>query len=235
MTMPLKKSTYTKKTLKAEEAAGVLRNAVAQRVQVHFELKKNKKKFVPKGEMFSFEDSRLSIHIQDTSKKILEALSVKTFKIYFELSGGRYSFDTRLLDSSNGSTSITVVVEQPGKVLLVERRRTVRRRLRQPTVVHLSNAEDRATWKCRATMLNASEYGLACKIERVHAEALSMGQILFVKFRLGGESESFSLKASIINITDGGTDEHTVLGMEFVEHPQFEMEHQRLHDALHAS
>lgn len=234
MPTSLKGSIKSNKTVKGENAESLLKDAVNQRSQVQFEVDHQSSESTVKGEFFSFEDSRITIRLHDSNESILKHLPRKSFKIFFEISGSRYAFDTRIVEPSNDTTK-AIVVDKPKKIFLVERRRTVRRRLRQPTIVHLCNIKGDTKWESRATMLNASEHGLACRIDTQDVVTLSNGQTIEVELRLGGEAEPFKLTMKIVNITDGGSDEQSVLGMEFVEHPQFEAEHQRLHDALHAS
>lgn len=234
MPSSLKSSIKSYQTVKGTETASILKDAVTQRSPVQFELEHQSTEPIVNGEFFSLEDSKITIRLHDTTESMIKCLSMKSFKIFFEVSGSRYAFDTQLTEPIN-ATPKSFIVDKPKKIFLVERRRTIRRRLRQPTVVHLYNKKDDTKWEIRATMLNTSEHGLACRMDTQGVAALSVGQMIEVEFRLGGEAESFRLITKVVNITDGGSENQSVLGVEFVEHPQFETEHQRLHDALHSS
>lgn len=232
MSTPFTDSVLSTQIFDESNAADILHQAVARRAPVQMEIIRDQTKTVCRGELIGCKDSVLSILVQCTNDTSIESLSGETCKIFFEVSGNRYVFQSRLTELSTDSSSKTIVVQKPETVCLVERRRTLRRRLRQCTYVHLRYTQGDTSWRCRATMLNASEHGLACRLERQDVRSLAIGQSLQVVFQLGSHSQPFRLTASVINITNGGSEEQSVLGIEFEKGHQLDAQRSRLKDAI---
>lgn len=232
MTAPFTNTTEVTQVFDGSQASNILHKAIAQQVHVQIEMDCDQQVVVVNGELSENEDAGMIIQLHDDSELNGKEFSQKDIRVFFEISGNRYVFELKVAPLNCDDDAAALIVEKPKTVCLVERRRTVRRRLRQPTVVHLACIESDGDWKGRATMLNASEHGLACRIEKLDGNKLKPGQILNVEFHLGGESDSFKMKASIINMTGGGSEDQVILGMEFSEGYEFDMERDRLRNAL---
>lgn len=235
MPTPLTSITEVTQTFDGSQASNLLHKAIAQQVQVQIEAEGDQQTLIVLGELSACEDARLTIRLKITDEAEGERLPQNDLKVFFEISGNRYVFETETMPLGEDDDATVMYVEKPDTICLVERRRAVRRRLRQPTVVHLTSDESGDDWSGRATMLNASEHGLACRIVVQDATPLTQGRVLQVEFRLGGESDPFKMKAKIVNMTDGGSEDHVVLGMEFTEGYEFDMERDRLRNALRIS
>jgi len=124
---------------------------------------------------------------------------------------------------------------KPTTIALMERRRSPRRRFRLPAELMLQEAAEDSRWWCRAALFNLSVDGIACRVaESVAGPSgpVEIGRTLRVIFRLAGASASFELDARVVTITEGGTPDSLVLGLEFVADRRLEISRPRLRDAL---
>ena len=124
---------------------------------------------------------------------------------------------------------------KPTTITSVERRRSPRRRLRQPTGVLLRETSVEDGWHCQATLLNLSTGGLACRVpdsDRDGTGRLSVGQAVRVELRPSVSSPTLDLNGRIVTITQGGTPNHLVLGLEFIADQSLEVSRPRLQDVL---
>ncbi len=114
-----------------------------------------------------------------------------------------------------------------------ERRRAARRRLQDCLEVVLSANSGTDDWRCKASMLNVSPQGIAC---RADASALqdcaAVGGTLRVEFRLAGVSDGFDIAGRVVNVTRGATSGQVVLGLEFVADPASAADRGRLCEVL---
>ena len=115
---------------------------------------------------------------------------------------------------------------------LVERRRSRRRRLQNPSEVSLHGTGPEVDWTGEGVLLNASPDGLACRVSAQTAHVLTVGQMLHVVFRIGPASTVFDLKARITNITAAGTTHRVVLGLEFVADRRLKSVQTKLQESL---
>lgn len=99
----------------------------------------------------------------------------------------------------------------------VDERRSSRRRLLRGSVkVEIRTGGSSDTGLATATMLNLSESGVACRVPWEEVDRLGTGESIRVLFSLQETDEPFDLPARIINITQAGTPDTCVIGMEFL-------------------
>ncbi len=125
---------------------------------------------------------------------------------------------------------------KPTSIVSAERRRGPRRRFRQPTGVLLRGTGVDDGWSCQATLLNLSIGGLACRVpdsDSERAGPLRIGQTVRAVFRPSASTPTFDLNGRIVNITQGGTPNLLVLGLEFVADRSLEASRAGLHDVLY--
>ncbi len=122
-------------------------------------------------------------------------------------------------------------VLKPCNVVRAERRRSPRRRLREPTAVALRTTEMGAGWHGRALLLNISPEGLACGLTAADGAKLKIGQPLRITLDLGTPPAAFDLVARVVNITEGSTADRLILGLEFIADKSVEVNRQRLREA----
>lgn len=115
---------------------------------------------------------------------------------------------------------------------LVDRRRSRRRELHEPTGVALFCTGKNDVWHCGAVMLNASIKGIACRVLDADSARLTVGRVLRVVFRIGDSTEPFDIPSRITNTTEGGTPGYRVLGLEFISDGDQPAERKRLMQAL---
>ncbi len=115
----------------------------------------------------------------------------------------------------------------------VDERRSSRRRLLRGSVkVEIRTGGSSYTGLATATMLNLSESGVACRVPWDEVDRLRTGESIRVLFRLHDTDESFDLPARIINITQAGTPDTCVIGMEFLFGNDNDCQQTRLRVAL---
>lgn len=120
---------------------------------------------------------------------------------------------------------------KPCDVVRTERRRSPRRRLREPTEVALRTTEMGAGWHGQASLLNISPEGIACRLTPADGAKLTIGQPLRVTLDLGSPPVAFDLAARVINITVGGTGDRLIVGLEFIADNSVDVNRQRLREA----
>ncbi len=122
--------------------------------------------------------------------------------------------------------------QQTDYIGIIERRRVRRRRLHESTTVRFHAIDPALVDFSQARMLNLSEQGLACRMPQAQADRLRIGQTLGVVFRLNEMTEPFDIPARIVTITQGGTTDQRVVGMEFLDLPELQAQKTRLGRAL---
>lgn len=178
------------------------------------------------------EGSRLLLRLRggDTAARAVPASS--PLRVTMEVAGARYVFDSRRADCPGQCESGVIQVYRPDAVLLAERRRSPRQRFHGPCDVALYAGDALAESFCEAAMLNLSTEGIACRVAMQQARLLNIGQIVRVVFRLDRSTTEFDLHGRVTNITEGGTAERMVVGLEFVANERLGKDRQRLEEAL---
>lgn len=105
---------------------------------------------------------------------------------------------------------------EPTATTVIERRKSRRRRFREPAEVTLHATGEGEPWHGRATLLNLSMDGIACRVREENTAHTAVGQILRVMFCLNRGLQEFALTGRVINVTQAGSPRHAVVGMEFV-------------------
>jgi len=117
----------------------------------------------------------------------------------------------------------TIRLTMPKELFLLERRRTTRRLLRRRLSAWLTShdfagaAPSGTEESVSAVILNVGPHGLACRLPESQTARLSVDDRLFVAFSLGAGNQTFDFTGRIVSITEGGTPEQMVLGIEFID------------------
>lgn len=147
----------------------------------------------------------------------------------FTVSSECHGFETviRLAESKAGRTR--VVLRRPDSVWVRQRRRFWRTAVRESSTVDLTFAGETSSFG--GTMFNISPDGLACRVDRVNADPLKVGDQLTARFVLDGEEESFSLVTELRGKTPAAGSEQTILRLQFVPWEISEQNRIRIHRA----
>jgi len=176
--------------------------------------------------------SHLILELGNTDPQTQAILESSPLQLSMEVAGAQYCFETRFADQTTKAEPGMVRVLKPLTITSAERRRSPRRRLRKPTDVALQGSEPDDGWHCTAAMLNLSPEGIACRIPAQDADLLHIGQTLQVSFQLHASAPTLDLNGRIISITQGGTPNHLVVGLEFIMDRRLKASRATLWDAL---
>jgi len=136
--------------------------------------------------------------------------------------GAEYEFSTTCLPDQAAEPG-TIRLAMPNAMFLLERRRTARRTLRRglnalltPHVTASATSAE-SEGPVTAVILNISQHGLACRLPAGQTRVLSVDDLLLARFSLGTSTQTFEFTGRIVSITEGGTPEQMVLGIEFID------------------
>lgn len=220
--------------LDGETSADVLAKAIEQRARVYLRSCGDGSAAVCSATVVGEDHSHLALELCHIEPSAREILTTSVLQVSMEVDGVRYVFQTRCANQPSRPGSAVIHIFKPPTIARAERRRSPRRRLRRPTKVALRDtgvdSRPEAT-ACDGSLLNVSTEGLACRMREKEAATLRIGQDLRVTFDLGAPSSAFDLKARVINITQGGTPDHLVLGLEFIVDQSVAADRRRLREA----
>lgn len=114
-------------------------------------------------------------------------------------------------------------------IVVLERRRSRRRHLRKPAEVALRYDGTGNGWHGTGDMLNLGADGVAVRLlRRDLPEAVTTGQTLRISFQPGDEGLEFDWACRVVNVTEGATPDHSVVGLEFIGDARSKPERERL-------
>jgi hypothetical protein len=177
-------------------------------------------------------DACLTLNLEGLDSVGREILAGLQLEVRIEVDKVRYAFETTCADETAPDQPVTLRVQKPDAILIADRRRSPRRRLRRPTTVSLHNTGTEREWCSEAVMLNLSAEGVACRLAGHDSLALKINQTARVLFTLGASSTMFDLTGRVTNITQGGTPGHVVVGLAFVADEKLEQNRTRLRQVL---
>jgi len=135
----------------------------------------------------------------------------------------RYSFAAKIRAVRKVGETLSLALNRPTAVGLVERRRFQRARLAPSSRVVLHWTRDGQAHQHVAVMLNVSVEGLACRLESAAASLLEPQTTLRVRFSLPGGSHRFDLPATVCNRT-AASPGYTILGLHLTPGPEHSAE-----------
>lgn len=116
---------------------------------------------------------------------------------------------------------------------IVERRRSARRRLREPSRVTVQRVGSGTGWRCSGSLLNLSVDGVAVRLSAADVpEPLTVGAMVQVAFPVGDSAAEFGRTCRIANVTEGATPEQRVVGLEFIMDARSLPDRERLQAAI---
>ena len=116
---------------------------------------------------------------------------------------------------------------------IIERRRSTRRLLREPSEVTVRHEENGTGWRCSGNLLNLSADGIAVRLPvRDLPKTLTAGDTVQVTFRVGGDGTDFDRVCRIVNVTVGATPGRNVVGLEFIVDARSQPDRERLQAAI---
>jgi c-di-GMP-binding flagellar brake protein YcgR len=170
---------------------------------------------------------------EDSVNPVARAVMLEsTVTASLEIDGALYVLETTVSGVPAGAEPGTIHLRKPAEIMRMDRRRSPRRRLREPAEILLRAPAVDESWQCKAAMLNLSLTGVACRVPGVCAAPIYAGLIVQVTLRFGARSDAYELNGQVVNITQGGTPEHLVVGLEFVNDKKLEASRAVIRDAL---
>jgi hypothetical protein len=131
----------------------------------------------------------------------------------------RYTFSTKITDVPQWGRSGLLAFARPRVIGLIERRRFIRAKLAPSSQVRLVWQQSGVPHSHRASLLNISPDGLACRMDDDAAAAIGKDDPLEATFDIPGRGEPFALHATIKNKTPASKG-CTILGLQFVSTPE---------------
>jgi c-di-GMP-binding flagellar brake protein YcgR len=168
------------------------------------------------GELLGASNGVLEIRLEAGAD--IRALPVECSRLQarFELDNRRYSFETRLAPEGESPRGDVVRIVAPATLRSVDRRRTIRRRLRRAAPVVLISDGPGPKRTMQGAVLNLSSDGLACRIRRSESGGIRPGRTIRALFNADAHGEAIELTARVVSMTPAGTRDHQILGLEFV-------------------
>lgn len=224
-------SAVTAGILSVRRAEEMLAEAVRAKTQIQLAPSESFLRPCVWGVLTEADEGKLVIEIERVSATPEQLYRLRRLYATLELRESRFFFDAVLLDAANVWGRGTLVeFNWPPIIAVEERRRSQRRKFRQPSTVTLTIVDGSAERSLQASVLNVSLHGMACKLGEEEACGLSVGMRLHADMRIGGSPERFEETVVIANVTPAGSPGHVVLGMEFVKKPS-----QRFCDVIRTS
>ena len=126
-----------------------------------------------------------------------------------------YKIESHCLEVVTTGQTKTTHLHWPADVFREDRRRHLRRKLQTQT--HVTLESEAGGWSAPAVILNVSPIGMACRAKDDIASHCTRGQSLRAHFQLANDTSGFQLIARVINVTQAGSSEHSVVGLEFTD------------------
>jgi hypothetical protein len=161
-------------------------------------------------------DGNLILEVREFESGTAQLLASSSLQAEMSLGSGLYRFETRCAFPAQAEQH-SLWLTPPTSVSVVERRKSRRRRFREQTQVTLRATSQSDSWRGQATLLNLSMQGVACKVSARDTAHTAIGQVLHLAFALQAGSQLLELTGRVTNVTETGSPNHAVVGMEFVE------------------
>ncbi len=228
MTQTLTENATSLRELDPQASAKALAAASAARAPVWLQAGADDVRMTWCGAMTGVDGSNLTLEVYNLDSGLRAVLGSSILQATVVIDGTACLFDTRCKGEIPSAQSGVLRVARPLSILVVDRRRSPRRCLRQRCDVALHGTGPSSDWRCLAAMLNLSPDGVACRLPERDAQPVELGEILRLDFRPGGEVEKFRLRGRVVSMTPGGTPEHVLLGMQFIDDDYLESAKARL-------
>lgn len=186
------------------------------------------------GILIDEDGGSISLRLERFDESVRTLCAGRPPTVAFDANATRYVFQsTSAIHWQDGGSGL-IRLPKPSRLTLADRRRSERRRLKQRATVSLQIGEQDGAWTIQGAMLNLSAEGIACRIAREDALRMAVGCVVLVRFVLQEAGRPFEWSARVTNITEGGTADRTVVGLEFIFDHRGEVDRARLCRALEA-
>lgn len=176
--------------------------------------------------------SKLTIKVRRIAPSVAAVLRDSAVRADIGLADAWYTFETRSMSPVPQVADGLLHITAPTAMSVIERRKSRRRRFHGPSEVTLRAIGGTEPWHGRARLLNLSADGIACKVREEDTPRTTTGRRFHVLFRLDGSRHEFNLIGRVVNVTRGGSLDHAVVGMQFVDEDQSASDIRTLREAL---
>jgi hypothetical protein len=132
-------------------------------------------------------------------------------EVQFKLDGQAYFFSSSIL----AWVETQVEIERPTRLHTWQRRRFMRACVAESAIVTLTEADAPGRIKGQGAMLNVSQDGLACRLNREVADRIDIDEKIGVKFELGQERIGIEFHGRVKSKTAGGSANFIIVGVCF--------------------
>ena len=155
----------------------------------------------------------LSVQIEEG----IEETSVRGahYDAVLKMDGQEYFFGADILSVAEQSDGWLIQLNRPTMLQMWQRRKFIRAKVADSTTVGISAAGEFERTKFEGAMLNVSEDGLACRVEKAVADYYAVDEVVGLKFKMQDCEKDIACNAKIKAKTPGGTPGTIILGMQF--------------------
>ena len=151
---------------------------------------------------------RLTAEIDERFDDILPSTCLE---VQFTLDGQAYFFSSSTL----AWVDTQLEIERPTRLHTWQRRRFMRASVAESAIVTLTEANTPGRIKGEGAMLNVSQDGLACRLNREVADRIDIDERIGVKFQLGQERSCIAFHGRVKSKTAGGSANSIIVGVCF--------------------
>ncbi len=155
----------------------------------------------------------LSVQIEEGVDK--SSVQGAHFDAVLRMDGQEYFFGADILNIKEQPEGFLVQLNRPTVLQTWQRRKFIRAKVADSTTIGISAAGDFERTKFDGAMLNVSEDGLACRVEKTAADYYAVDEVVGLKFKMQDCEKAITCNAKIKAKTPGGTPGTIILGMQF--------------------
>jgi hypothetical protein len=168
------------------------------------------------GTLLSGAEDSLEVEVTRDPEMLLDQLIGVYCEGHLQLGESRYLFSTYVIDVAPGQKHGRLVIQRPGAILVIQRRRFWRTRFAESSDISLHCESAAAQESMIGALCNVSPDGVAVRLTDRGAEELLIGDKVTTSFELPGLDYTFELDAVLCNKTPAGSPGTLILGLQFV-------------------
>ncbi len=217
MTRALEKTTPSVLPILPAAAQAALVDAVRRQAMVRLQSCEKPVRGAVHMRLSALDDRGLRGVVRLCDESDRETLGAPKLAAVLNLDDCTYSFTTHCDELQIDGLEAAVVLAPPAAVHTVQRRRSRRYRLQRPSTILIFADQEGTAGPYEAVVLNLSLGGLACRTSQFVGSLLSRGTIVKLDLTPSQPTPATALTARVVGLVPGGSDNTTIVNLEFVE------------------